>query len=124
MFVEVWRQSSPSISPEGRDEKYSARPALRRANVTQTERRHGDCRGVARPGHRREHRALQHRGCDVAEAAAGQGTAAAGVIPITGCEKLQLRWLFRRHQSRSYDWLATWDFIPVCQLSTDARTAE
>src|SRR5262245_63850865 len=101
-----------------------ARPALRRANVTQTERRHGDCRGVARPGHRREHRALQHRGCDVAEAAAGQGTAAAGVIPIAGRGKLRLRRLYRQHLERSSDWLKTRVLVSVCQLSTDARTAE
>src|SRR5262249_61917947 len=96
---------------EEADEHFVARPALRRANVTQAERRHGDCSVVARPGHRREHGALQRRGCDVVEDVAGQGTAAAGVVPLPWSEKLRLRWLFRQQPSRSYDGLATRDLV-------------
>src|SRR5215510_8910116 len=47
-----------------------ARPALRRANVTQATRLHDNCRHHAGARHRREHGDLQHRQRTVVESAA------------------------------------------------------
>src|SRR6266545_1782206 len=73
-----------------------ARPALRRANDDEATGHHGDCRALAGVGHRREHGAVQHCGCDVVEVVAGQRTGAVGAVPIAGGEKLQL-WRLQRH---------------------------
>src|SRR5215510_5158817 len=58
----------------------SARPALRRANVDEAKKRHGDCRAFTGAGHRREYGALQRRGCRAAQDLASQKAGAVSTV--------------------------------------------
>src|SRR2546425_386271 len=101
-----------------------ARPALRLTHALQNAWLHGHRGYLTGAGDWREYGALQHRGFNVAEAAASQRTAAAGAFQIGGPARIQCGQLFRQFQHRPGDGAAHHDFVPIPELPTDARTTE
>src|SRR5262245_1394326 len=92
----IIHHSSLIISSWRNDEHILARPALRRARVTENPRLHGHRGCLVGAGHWREYSALQRRGCDAAEKTAGQRAGAVGDFQIALGARIQPRQLHRQ----------------------------